>query len=176
MKKATGKASTVLLFTRWENIQLTVFVWRSPWMAHLLTQTRFRSTIESLLRKLSIVINSRRSGTRLTVRKRPVRQVPASFHGLLITNAPSRATFQSKAGKFVYFPHPMNSNCRLDQNSRRQKPAADSAFKSFFQINRCDCQVFLFRHVLAGQGGSDDGHGVGLLGVAAPGQVVDGSV
>ena len=75
-------------------------------MAHLLTQTRFRSTIESLLRELSIVISERRSGTRLAVRKRPVRQVPASFNGLLITNAPARATFQSKAGKLVYFPTP----------------------------------------------------------------------
>ena len=39
-------------------------------MAHLLTQTRFRSTIESLLREFSSVISERRSGTRLAVRKR----------------------------------------------------------------------------------------------------------
>ncbi len=32
-----------LLFMRWGNIHLTVFVWRTPWTALLLTQTRFRS-------------------------------------------------------------------------------------------------------------------------------------
>ena len=48
----------------------------------------------------TLPLKSRRSGTRLAARKRSVRQVPASFHGLLITNVPSRATFQSKAKKF----------------------------------------------------------------------------
>ncbi len=81
-------------------------------MAHLLTQTRFRSTIESLLRELSIVISERRSGTRLAARKRTVRQVPASFNGLLITNAPSRAAFQQKDGSLSIFPTLLNSKCR----------------------------------------------------------------
>ncbi len=68
----------------------------------------------------TLPLKSRRNGTRLAARKRSVRQVPASFHGLLITNAPSRATFQSKAKKVqtscengftsCIFPHPVNSN------------------------------------------------------------------
>ena len=74
----------------------------------------------------TLPLSSRRSGTRLAARKRSVRQVPASLNGLLITNAPSRATFQLKAKKVqiscensftsCIFLHPMKSNLRCFQN------------------------------------------------------------
>ena len=53
----------------------------------------------------TLPLRERRSGTRLAAHKRTARQVPASFHGLLITRSPSRAAFQTKAGNVSHFPH-----------------------------------------------------------------------
>ncbi len=80
-------------------------------MAILFTQTRSRSQLclkdaldSDFVHADTLSLNERRSGTRLAVRKRPVRQVPASFNGLLITKSLSRAAFQTKAEKDLHPP------------------------------------------------------------------------
>ena len=80
----------------------------------------------------TLPLRERRSGTRLAARKRTVRQVPASFNGLLITNAPSRATFQSKAGDLPIFPTPMKSNPARGAGQRNFKNPIDKHRRSMY--------------------------------------------
>ncbi len=49
----------------------------------------------------TLSLSSRRSGTKLTARKQSVRQVPASFNGLLITNAPFQGYVPDKVCFYI---------------------------------------------------------------------------